>query len=225
MDSRRPLAQTTSEASTGQHDARTGFHDIKPIPFFATSGGSLFVWGALLFAALGIAYLLLMLRKDQKAVSSNERQVSAKEDFFKVHAELSKQLSHPGVEPRAISTELSQAFRTYLEAELKFPALESTASQVIQALGLTIAKNFVAYPTQKAKELCEDSRALLSALDKVTFGDEHEPAYRVEVLRLSEQLEKSALLVTRFESAIRREAQRREGVLAQTARETAGAAG
>lgn len=113
--------------SETKHDARKGFHDIKPL----FEGPAPFPFAILLaLAGLMLLGFLLLRRKKKKVVIASRPY----RDFRKDLNEIKESLTKGGLSLRAGATAASEIVRAAIEVNIKCPALEMTPKELSKEL-------------------------------------------------------------------------------------------
>lgn len=197
------------------HDAKTGFHDIKPLPEFHPSAlPSILTWLvlALLFATL--CYLILR-KKPKKLAAKVEKILSPEEKAYAALRELRSDLEKTGINVRDFSNSISEIVRGYLEETFHFPAQELTPKEIEIKFPEYWKKQFPSLSAKHYDEVHLDLKRIFSLCKWISFAKDSEKTYAQGTKSLSELLDQSEGLIRSIAELLVKEKDRTTEVLAE----------
>lgn len=195
-------------------DARSGFHDIKPLPEFTP-----IPWAPLL-AGLAFLSILYLLWKTWKSRKNRPTAPQPPEPaIVRCSRTLKMLLQRKSVSPedtRSLAAGLSSAVRSYLEERLCFPALEQTSFELRHSLPNQLSQ---ALPTVSKESLSETTQSLVAILktcEQITFGRLTISTYQDDFRDLLARIKNALGLIEKIENLLNKEKERVTGVIAQS---------
>ena len=188
------------------HDARTGFHDIKPIPEFYPAEAIGWLIPLVVIAAAAATVFLLRRRSGiaKHPVESPYEKVRRNLDGLE-----SKRV-HGQISSRELAAELSLALRLFLEETLFFPAMEQTGREIEGALPRALRNAFPAFAREERLGLSRRISQALNSCELLTYARNTEQQYSAESERLQRLLLAVGENVDAVEQQRRLELARRE---------------
>ncbi len=162
--------------TTSSHSAADGFHDIKPLPEFHPVS-PWWVYGPLL-AALVLTSSWWLGRRPARSVP---QPVKAPIDRARERLrELELARSRSEISSRDFASELSLAYRNFLEQRLGFPAVEQTVSEIAAGLPARLKRALPMVAEPQSAATCNETKSVLRFLERAAFADDATVRYPLE---------------------------------------------
>lgn len=197
------------------HDARTGFHDIKPLPDFSPFP----LWQAVLIlsAVLLLALLVWYYRRRSTAAQLPPPEPPPPDAVALLEIRRLTQLrSAKEIVLRELATRLSVAVRKFLESSFRFPATDQTPGEVCSSLPLNLKAALPTIPKERLEELHAQVGSVLRFCENAAFSPGAERYYPLESDTPGSQLKQSEDLIRQLAFWLRKEGERTTGVVAQS---------
>jgi hypothetical protein len=155
------------------HDATTGFNDIKALPEFAPPS----YFQIVLSIAFGVILLLIVVKaysKLRRQMKKTEEKTSSKEVAISHIGSLLEQLKAEKISIREYSSEVSLAFRGFLEEQLGLPATDLTSKEIASSLLPALLENSPEAETEQLKMLKTRTTKILQSFEGITFKRHNE---------------------------------------------------
>jgi hypothetical protein len=197
------------------HDARTGFHDIKPLPAFSPL--PVLQIALFLLAVLLLGVLVYYYRRRSKMPELLPPAPAAPDAvaLFEIRKLGQLRLSRDIV-LRELAIRLSFVVRNYLEAAFKFSATDQTPQEVCADLPVHLKKTLPTIPKDRLEEVYAQIGSALRFCETAAFSAGAELYYPLDSDTLGNQLKRSEDLIRLLAFWLRKEGERTTGVIAQS---------
>jgi len=157
-------------AAIGMHDAKTGFHDIKPIPQFFPAPPPILELALVLLGLLLLVFLLKKFIKKKEPFKEFIPPARRAEASLREQRKLLQKNKNNLEALREISSNCSVIIRLYLEESFSIPASKKSIFELEETLPNSITKRLPNTLISKREQLINSLEKLFGFYENVSFS-------------------------------------------------------
>ncbi|OVE79745.1 hypothetical protein BVY02_02365 [bacterium J17] len=194
-------------AEKNLHDARTGFHDIKPVPQLTFANQSLLLLA--LFALAFCLLLALLWRVRKRRGEKLDKEDSALQVAIKALKEVQRGNALKTGQERELALRISSIVRMFLENSLDINASEQTVHELRRtlprALEATKSTLNLEHTEKDTAEVCTKIENLLSICELLSFSEQPSQELERGEVDLQVLVSNSLEIVNQLDALLRKE--------------------
>lgn len=198
------------------YDAAMGFRDIKPLPQFSPVPVQALLISALLLGLAALAAFLLLRRRKQEKLPAAQTGLAPEQAALAELRRIEQARKENQITIRELALDLSLTMRQYAQAALAFPAVDLTPREIDKKLPGLLRRALPNIAREKLDDYRHHLISLLRFCERAAFASNPETYYSLESDVIAAHLQQSQTLVRQLASWLKKELERRTGVVAQS---------